>query len=516
MNHRYTVHDYTQLIEKQQREKERQKIKKKNNTSDDSSDSDDSSSSDEDEGKKSDSTRQKRKSDSDEEEDEDDTILSSSFLYSGANSSSSNIKISCPDVQISHEKENIVYGCGNDGTLFALNMDRAIQNSSKAIEDGSEFLWRISSTSSSSSTSENNGENGINKIFEIPSSSLIASGSDNGVVQLWDTRLCDSSSFSSQASDQCHNPACVMYWESNKDYISDFGINKENTTLLATSGDCTLSVFDIRKHTSSSSDTNPQKRKGPIKPSTCLAQSEDAEDELLSLCIMKNNQKVVCGTQEGVLAIYSWNKFEDMNDRFPGHPYSVESLLKIDEDTLLTASSDGMMRIVQIQPNQLLGVLSPLISLSGSSTTTRSGNENFPLEQIQFDCEKRYIGSISHDENIQLWDASLLMDDDDEDDDDVQGDGKDSDGDDDVKIGLASASSSTLSSSKATTNKYDSDDEWEDMDDGGDDDKDGDDPKKDSDDSDSDDSDESDSDDDRYSKKRKLFKTENEKFFEDL
>ncbi len=33
-----------------------------------------------------------------------------------------------------------------------------------------------------------------------------------------------------------------------------------------------------------------------------------------------------------------------MSDRFPGHPDSVEAILKIDEDTVLTGSSDGLIR----------------------------------------------------------------------------------------------------------------------------------------------------------------------------
>ena len=43
--------------------------------------------------------------------------------------------------------------------------------------------------------------------------------------------------------------------------------------------------------------------------------------------------------------------------RFPGHPESVDALLKFDEDTLLTGSSDGAIRIVSVQPNKLLGLI---------------------------------------------------------------------------------------------------------------------------------------------------------------
>lgn len=43
--------------------------------------------------------------------------------------------------------------------------------------------------------------------------------------------------------------------------------------------------------------------------------------------------------------------------RTTGHPESVEAIVKLDEDTIATGSSDGMIRVVAIQPNKLLGVL---------------------------------------------------------------------------------------------------------------------------------------------------------------
>lgn len=35
----------------------------------------------------------------------------------------------------------------------------------------------------------------------------------------------------------------------------------------------------------------------------------------------------------------------------------MDALLKYDEDTVLTGSSDGLIRVVSLQPNKMLGVL---------------------------------------------------------------------------------------------------------------------------------------------------------------
>lgn len=49
------------------------------------------------------------------------------------------------------------------------------------------------------------------------------------------------------------------------------------------------------------------------------AQSEnDADDELLSVAVMKGDKKVVAGTQSGVVNLYSWGHIDDCSDRFPG------------------------------------------------------------------------------------------------------------------------------------------------------------------------------------------------------
>ena len=133
---------------------------------------------------------------------------------------------------------------------------------------------------------------------------------------------------------------------------------------------------------------------------------------------MQEGRKVVAGTQDGVLNIYNWAEWGDMNDRMigetldfigmssccmdesgvmpsactadrciAGHPQSIDSIVKIDEDTIATGSSDGLIRctaphltvsrallaavimedcagsmcagcrLVQLLPNKFLGVL---------------------------------------------------------------------------------------------------------------------------------------------------------------
>ena len=110
-----------------------------------------------------------------------------------------------------------------------------------------------------------------------------------------------------------------------EDFISDMAIDSRNRVLLATSGDGTLSEYDIRHH----------KHK---------LTSENHDVELLSLGIVKEGRKVVCGSGDGVLSIFNWNQFGDICDRFPGHPLSIDCLLPVTKDIIVTGSMDGKLR----------------------------------------------------------------------------------------------------------------------------------------------------------------------------
>ena len=47
-------------------------------------------------------------------------------------------------------------------------------------------------------------------------------------------------------------------------------------------------------------------------------QSEPDEDEMGSVALVRQGAKVVAGSQDGVLSIFSWGYFNDCSDRFPG------------------------------------------------------------------------------------------------------------------------------------------------------------------------------------------------------
>lgn len=394
-------------------------------------------------------------------DDEIDTILSSTpvhtqLLPSKASESGSKLA-SCRSV-IFADNGNAMYTGGSAGDLARLDTEVVCNFSAKASPKS--ILWRVPDASYNKSP--------IHILHEIPpASGLLVVGDDSGGVRVFDPRLISGS----PKSQPGRKPVgCVFGWKEHEDYISGLDHSADGTTLLASSADSTISVYDLRM-----AYEGQQKH---VDKDKIVRRSDDQEDELLSMKIMKNGRKVVCGTGEGILSIWSFGTWGDISDRFPGHPASLDALAKVDEDTLLTGSSDGLIRVVSIQPDKLLGIL---------------GNHGgFPIEKLEFNSDHSYVGSLTHDSMLRLWDARILKE-------DFESEGV-----------QEKAAASIAAASNAMQTGRESDDEWEDMDEddngGGDDD-------------DMSDSDGSEDDDERNGKNAKRagrFKTENEKFFEDL
>jgi len=410
--------------------------------------------------------------------DEIDTIVSSTAAHTqllprrqtGGGTEPGAKQASARCVSFSHAGNGgaCLYSGGTAGDLVALDADRVTRfDACGGKNPKSAVRWRVPNAS--------HGKSPLQLLHQFPDDpNLLVTGDEAGGVRVWDVRLLSSSSSDSGNNRiNCNSTpeGCVFSWKEHSDYISGFDHSSDGNTLLACSADCTLSLYDLRKNVQNNSNKE-----------RFLRRSDDQEDELLSIKIIKGGRKVVCGTGEGVLAVWSWGTWGDVSDRFPGHPASVDALLKVDEDTLLTGSSDGLIRVVQIHPDKLLGVL--------------GDHEGFPIEKLQMNCNRNYVGSVTHDPFIRLWDCQMLRD----------------DYEDGAQDDTAMAAKSEVSAAAGAKKLADSDDEWEDMDDGDDGDGDGSNAME----------EDSDSDDDSDSPKGKgatlsgRLKTDNERFFEDL
>ena len=92
-----------------------------------------------------------------------------------------------------------------------------------------------------------------------------------------------------------------------------------------------------------------------------------------------------------------------------GDPSSVDALVKYDADTVITGSSDGIIRIVNILPNRMLGVL--------------GGSEDLPIERLALSHDRSRLASVSHESCLKLWDLSQLAEGSDDEDEEEEEEG---------------------------------------------------------------------------------------------
>jgi len=151
--------------------------------------------------------------------------------------------------------------------------------------------------------------------------------------------------------------------------------------LCSVLGDGTLAVFDL-------------------KAGKFVAASNALDNELLSVAVIKNGNKVICGTQTGSIKIFSRNAWGWPSDSFPGHPESIDAIIVLNDDMICTGSCDGLIRVVNIHPNKLLGVIGE--------------HETFPIERLALSANKELLASCSHDNSIKFWNMSCFWNEDEE------------------------------------------------------------------------------------------------------
>lgn len=82
------------------------------------------------------------------------------------------------------------------------------------------------------------------------------------------------------------------------------------------------------------------------------------------------------------------NSFLFFSDRFVDlSPNSVDALLKLDEDRVISGSENGLISLVGILPNR---IIQPIAEHS-----------EYPVERLAFSHDKKFLGSISHGSYIE-------------------------------------------------------------------------------------------------------------------
>ena len=185
------------------------------------------------------------------------------------------------------------------------------------------------------------------------------SGSDDGVIKMWDNRT-----FSA-----------VAEFPDFKDFISDMTCSKDEKTLLATTGDGILNVLNLRKRTLEHA-------------------SDQLDEELLSVAILKNGTKVVCGSGEGVLNIYNWGEWGDISDRVPMEKDSIDTVCAVTEDIVVTGVGNGRVNSWYVLPHKHIGVV--------------GCHGKMGVQSVQVSHDGDTVASAAGEKTVKFWDVSGL------------------------------------------------------------------------------------------------------------
>ncbi|KHN32294.1 WD repeat-containing protein 55 [Glycine soja] len=156
--------------------------------------------------------------------------------------------------------------------------------------------------------------------------------------------------------------------------------------LLTGSSDCSILATDVETGSTIARVDNAHEsavnRLINLTESTVVSGDNDG-------CI-KNGRKVVCGSQTGIILLYSWGCFKDCSDQFTDlSSNSIDAMLKLNEDRIITGSENRIINLVGILPNR---VIQPIAEHS-----------EYPVEGLAFSHDRKFLGSIAYDQMLKIF-----------------------------------------------------------------------------------------------------------------
>ena len=205
---------------------------------------------------------------------------------------------------------------------------------------------------------------GISKVKFI-SENLISAGDFKGNIILYDIRQKTPIKIFSEQSEEITD---ILYDKSHPNF------------LLSSSIDSTLSVYDLSKN-------------------SLYALSDKMDEELNCLLSYKNENYILCGSGEGNILIFNWDRFGDYKDRIIGQNEGINDMSKYDENIFFTGSEDGLIRICTMYPKAMRGLL---------KSKNDKNNIMNDVNKIKISEDKKSLIIASGMDCIKLFDISNI------------------------------------------------------------------------------------------------------------
>ncbi|XP_052756896.1 WD repeat-containing protein 55 homolog [Galleria mellonella] len=186
----------------------------------------------------------------------------------------------------------------------------------------------------------------------------IVTGDDGGTVKLWDMR----------------KPDPIFNLKISEEYVSDMITNEAQKYLVCAGGDGVLTSIDL-------------------KASKIYTTSEDYDSELTCMGLFRSETKLLVGSSKGKLYLFNWKEFGLHSDEYIGQKHSIQCMIPITQNVVVTSGEDGVLRATHMFPQRHLGIV---------------GQHRLPVECLDISHDGQYIASSSHDNDVKFWNISYF------------------------------------------------------------------------------------------------------------
>lgn len=124
-------------------------------------------------------------------------------------------------------------------------------------------------------------------------------------------------------------------------------------------------------------------------------QSEEYEEEFTCLGLFRSETKLVAGSSKGKLFVFNWDEFGLHSDMFAGPKSSINALVPITENIIVTAYEDGSLLAFNLFPHRPLGIV---------------GQHTLSVEHLDICGKGEFIASSSLNNDIRFWNIKYFED----------------------------------------------------------------------------------------------------------
>lgn len=109
--------------------------------------------------------------------------------------------------------------------------------------------------------------------------------------------------------------------------------------------------------------------------------------------LFRSDTKLLVGSSKGKLYLFNWKEFGLHSDEYIGQKQSIQCMVPITQNIVVTSGEDGVLRATHMFPQRHLGIV---------------GQHQLPVEHLDISYDGQYIASCSHDDTVKFWNISYF------------------------------------------------------------------------------------------------------------